>query len=269
MSFYTDRVVFITGASSGIGEALARECARRGAHVVLAARRADRLQKLAAEIQSMGRKALAVECDVTRDGDPERAIAQAVAEFGRIDVAVANAGFGVAGAFDRLTVEDFRRQLETNFFGVLRTAYASLDALKSSRGVLAMVGSVAGHVSIPGNAPYSASKFAVHGIAGALKAELRSHGVGVVLIIPGFVESEIRQVNNQGVLKADARDPVPPMLRMPSHLAARQIASGIARRKREVVVTWHGKGIVFLQRHFAWLVSLLVSSGYRERRPKS
>lgn len=266
MSFYRDRVVFITGASSGIGEALARECARQGAHLVLTARRVERLDKLAAEIEAMGHgKALAIECDVTRDGDVERAVEQAVKQFGRIDVAVANAGFGVGGNLERLSLEDYRRQLETNFFGVLRTVYSCLEPLKQSRGVLALLGSVAGHIGLPGSSAYSASKFAVHGLAASLRTELRPYGVGVVLVTPGFVETEIRQVNNQGVLKPEARDPVPPFLRMPSHLAARQIARGIARRKREQLVTNHARLIVFLQKHFAGPVAFLLSRGYRER----
>ena len=102
MATHAGRVVLITGASAGIGAALARELARDGDHLVLAARREDRLRHLAREIETTGRDALAVACDVTRDGDPERAVAVAVERHGRLDIAVANAGFGVAGRFDEL-----------------------------------------------------------------------------------------------------------------------------------------------------------------------
>jgi short-subunit dehydrogenase len=265
MSFYKDRVVLITGASSGIGEALARQCARDGAHLVLTARRVERLANLASELEALGAQALPVACDVTRDGDLERAVAAAMERFGRIDVAVANAGFGVAGNFERLSIDDYRRQFETNFFGVLRTAKACLGPLKASRGVLALVGSVAGHIPLPGNSPYCASKFAVHALAGALRAELRGQGVAVVLVTPGFVESEIRQVNNQGTHRPDAVDPIPAFLTMPAATAAKQIASGIARRKREQVVTWHGSAAVFLQRHFGGVLAEAVARGYKGR----
>jgi len=125
-------VVFITGASSGIGAALAREYARRGADLALAARRTDRLDALAAELSAQGRRALVLACDVTRDGELEAAVARTRDAFGRIDVVVANAGFGVVGPVERLRLEDYRRQFETNVFGVLRTVYATL-ATSSAR----------------------------------------------------------------------------------------------------------------------------------------
>ena len=118
--------VLITGASSGIGAALAREFARQGADLVLLARRTDRLTALAAELERQGRRALALTGDVTVDGDLERAVAETRAKLGRLDVAVANAGFGVVGPVERLTLDDYRRQFETNVFGVLRTVHAAL-----------------------------------------------------------------------------------------------------------------------------------------------
>ena len=159
-------VVFITGASSGIGEALAREWARRGADLALAARRVDRLERLAAELEAQhARRPLVIPCDVTRDGDLERAVARTLEAFGRLDVAVANAGFGVVGPVASLTLEDYRRQFETNVFGVLRTVYATLPALRASRGRLAIIGSVSGYLGMPGTSAYAMSKFAVRALA--------------------------------------------------------------------------------------------------------
>ena len=161
-----------------------------------------------------GRRALVLACDVTRDGELERAVAQARDALGRIDVVVANAGFGVVGRVDRLTIEDYRRQFETNVFGVLRTIYATLDDLKRTRGRLAILGSVSGHLATPGGSPYAMSKFAVRALAEALRNELSPAGVAVTLLSPGFVESEIRLVDNQGRLKTADRDAVPTWLRM-------------------------------------------------------
>ncbi len=134
MAKLNGKVAFITGASSGIGAAMAREFARRGADVVLLARRWERLEALALEVRARGRKALTIRCDVTVDGDIEAAVEETLAELGRIDWVVANAGFGVAGAVHKLSLEDFRHQFETNVFGVLRTVQATREALIATRG---------------------------------------------------------------------------------------------------------------------------------------
>jgi len=254
MSAFAGQVALITGASSGIGAALARELARGGADLVLAARRVDRLQAVAAEVEGVGRASLVVACDVTVDGDLERAVARARDRFGRLDVVVANAGFGVVGPLASLTLADYRRQFETNVFGVLRTIYATLPELERSRGRLAILGSVSGWLATPGSSPYAMSKFAVRGLAEAIGPELRPRGVSVTLITPGFVDSEIRRVDNQGSFRAEEREPVPAWLVMPAAKAARQIARAIARRRRETVITGHGKIAVFLQRHAPWLL---------------
>jgi NAD(P)-dependent dehydrogenase (short-subunit alcohol dehydrogenase family) len=219
------------------------------------------LLELADELRRAGRQALAVSCDVTEDRAVEGAVEQALAAFGRLDVAVANAGFGVLGPFERLGLDDYRRQFETNVFGVLRTASATLPALRQSRGMLVIVGSVSGHVPTPGTSAYAMSKAAVHALAGVLRAEVRPYGVGVVLVTPGFVESEIRRVDNRGVYHADARDPVPRWLVMPADRGARVIVRAVARRRREVVVTVHGKVVVWLARHFPSLLAYAVERG--------
>jgi short-subunit dehydrogenase len=255
MEAFAGQVAFITGASSGIGAALTRELARQGADVALCARRTDRLETLAWEVESTGRRAVPITGDVTQDGSIEKAAASARQALGKIDIVVANAGFGVSGRFEKLTLDDFRRQFETNVFGVLRTVYATLDDLKRSRGRLVLIGSVAGHLSAPSTSPYSMSKFAVHALAEALGYELKAAGVSVTLVSPGFVESEIRRIDNQGEFHQDAKDEAPAWLVMPAEQAAKQIASAIAQREREVVITFHGKAAVFVQRHMPWLLA--------------
>jgi len=263
---FDGRVALITGASSGIGAALARELAAQGADLALVARRADRIEALAAELRARGRRVLPVRGDVTLDGDIERAAACARTELGRIDIVVANAGFGVAGRIDQLGLDDYRRQFETNVFGVLRTVQATLDDLRRSRGRLVLIGSVAGHVSLPGNSAYGMSKFAVRALAQSLRHELARDGIAVVLISPGYIESEFRQVDNRGVLHPDARDSAHPRLVMPAAAAARQIARAIARGRREQVITRHGKVAVWLSRHCPWLVDLGIRRlGFRGR----
>ena len=221
------QTVLITGASSGIGAGLAREFARQRYGVALVARRLEKREVLASEIRAAGGKVSVHRGDVTVDGS----LAEVVEELARQDVSpaivVANAGFGVVGAAHLLTLDDYRRQFETNVFGVLRTLHETLPALQRTRGRFVIMGSVAGHLSGANSSAYAMSKFAVRALAEALHGELGSLGVGCTLISPGFVDSDIRRVDNRGGLHAGAKDPIPPWLRMPADKAARVMVRGI------------------------------------------
>jgi len=261
------RVALITGASAGIGAAMAREFARRGADLILTARRWERLEALALELRAQGRRAVVVQCDVTVDGDLETAVAQGLETLGRIDYVVANAGFGVAGWFHRRDLDDYRRQFETNVFGVLRTAFATYDALQASRGCFAVMGSVMGHAATPGSSPYAMSKHAVRAFASALRNEWRTRGVAVTFLAPGFIDSEIRQVDNEGRRNPEAPDTIPGWIRMRTDTAARKLVTAVVRRRREAVITFHGKVAVFLSRHTPGLLDLLIRIfGVKSRR---
>ena len=249
-----ERVVFVTGASSGIGEAVAREAAGQGRAVVLAARRLERIDAIATQLEAAGGRALAVGCDVTRGGDLEGAVARALERFGRVDVAVANAGISVNGPLEDLDVEDFRRQLDVNVLGVVRTVKAVLPALRETRGALAIVGSTNGYLSLPGYAPYCASKHAVRALADCLRHELAPAGVSVTHVAPGFVESEIRFMGNDGQPRAGAVDPVPRWLVRSAPRAARQILRAADARRAEAIITGHARLAIFVARHAPWLV---------------
>jgi short-subunit dehydrogenase len=262
------KTVLITGASSGIGAALAREFARRGAHVALVARRRDALDALVARIVDAGGRASAHVGDVTVDGDIARAIGDLGTRGLVPDVVIANAGFGVVGNARKLTLEDYRRQFETNLFGVLRTFKESRGALESRRGRFVVMGSVSGYVSVPGGSAYAMSKFAVRAFAESLHGDLKAAGVGVTLLSPGFVDSDIRRVDNRGGLHAHVNDPVPAWLRMRTDKAARAMANAIERGRREAVITFHGKLIVFFARHFPRLTRWALVRGGRGSRPE-
>jgi short-subunit dehydrogenase len=253
--FFRDKAVLVTGASSGIGEELAWQLSQAGAKLTLAARRKELLENLAQRIAAAGKpRPLVVQCDVTQDGDLQNAVAQAVRQWGKLDVAIANAGFGVVGPLKKLSLEDYRRQFETNVFGVLRTIYAALPEIEKNRGNIAIVGSVSGWTSSPGASPYTMSKFAVRALANSITPELRLSGVKVTLISPGFVASDIRRVDNQGKLQKEAKDPIPAWLVMSTEKAARQMLRAIARGKREAIITGHGKALVFLERFMPWVL---------------
>jgi short-subunit dehydrogenase len=260
--------VLITGASSGIGAGLAREFVRRGLRVVLVARRAEQLEALAKELRAAGGQASAHRGDVTVDGDIARVVAELGAQGVVPDIVVANAGFGVAGNVQRLTLADYQRQIDTNVYGVLRTLYETLDALRAKRGRFVIMGSVAGYISISGSSAYAMSKFAVRALAEALHGDLRGAGVGVTLVSPGYVDSDIRRVDNRGGLHPHVEDPIPGWLRMKTEVAARIMARGILRGRKEVVVTFHARVIIAFTQHLRGLARFLLSRGAVPARPE-
>ena len=234
---------------------MARQLGLQGAKLALTARRKDLLEALAQKIAAQGAaEPVVVECDVTRDGDMERAVAATLQRWGKLDVVIANAGFGVTGALSRLSLEDYRRQFETNVFGVLRTIFAPLKEIEKAKGHIAIVGSVSGWAALPGSSPYAMSKFAVRALANSITPELQRAEVKVTLISPGFVESNIRRVDNQGNFHTGAKDTVPAWLVMNTETAVRQMLRAIARGKREAIITGHGRILVAIERFMPWIL---------------
>jgi NADP-dependent 3-hydroxy acid dehydrogenase YdfG len=196
-----DPVFLITGASSGIGAATARQAAGAGYRMVLAARTRERLADLAEELGGKER-ALAVECDVTEWDQQQTMVEQALSHFGRLDVAFANAGFGGARSFLAESPEMWRSMVLTNVYGAALTIRATMPALKESRGHLLLTGSVAGRRALPGSL-YSATKFAVTAMGEAARLELNDTGVRVTLIEPGMVDTPFFSNRPSNALQAD------------------------------------------------------------------
>ena len=255
---FADKIVWITGAGSGLGRALALECARQGADVAVSGRREDRLAETVAAVEAVGRRGLAVPCDVTDDAAVEAAVAAVIREFGRLHVAVANAGFGVMGRIENLPIEAWHRQFATNVYGAVSTARHALPALRMTGGRLALVASVSSMVAAPKTGPYCASKYALRGIGQTLSLELYGTGVSCTLLHPGFVASEIAQVDNEGHFDGSRPDPRPARLMWSSEAAAKVMVRAIAKRKREYVFTGHGKFAGFLGRHAPGLLHFLL-----------
>jgi short-subunit dehydrogenase len=243
-----------------------RQLCDEGAYVVACARRSEKLAELELEVESCKGEMVAVTCDVTKDGDFEAAAAQARERFGKIDVVIANAGFGVGGKMEALTLEDFRRQHETNLFAVVRALEVTLADLKKSRGCLVMMGSAAGFLSFPGSAPYCMSKAGVHSFAESMHAELAAEGVAVVLLAPGYVDSEIRNVDRSGTYRSEWRDPVPRWLRARTPDAVRKMLRAIHRRKRLQIITVHARLINWMARFFPGLTAFLLRRSASKRK---
>jgi short-subunit dehydrogenase len=254
-SFFRGKSVLITGASSGIGRTLALQLGAAGAKVTLTARRAESLTTLAAEMTSTGSIQPVISiCDVTRDGDPEKAVAAALGAFSGLDVVFANAGFGVVGFFERLELSDYRRQFETNVFGVLRTLKACQTEIARRKGNVVIMGSVAGYCATPGNSPYCMSKFALRALARSITPELARAGVRLTLISPGFVASNIRKVDNSGRFHPEAPEPMPAWILADTQRVCRQILRAVAAGRPEAIVTGHGKLLVAIERFAPWIL---------------
>ena len=197
MSDGDSRVFLITGASSGIGETTARHAAAAGYRVVLAARSTEKLEALAGELGG-----LAVTCDVTEWADQEALVERTLAEYGRIDVAFANAGFGGKRGFKADTPEFWRAMVLTNVYGAALTIRACMDALVETKGHLILTSSLAGRRSLPGSL-YSATKFAVTSMGESARLELNGTGVRVTLIEPGMVDTPFFDERPVGMLEPD------------------------------------------------------------------
>ena len=199
-------VALVTGASSGIGEATARALAARGARVALVARRTERIEKLAKEIAGRGHTALAIEADVTDQGQAIAAVERAVGDFGRLDILVNNAGVMLLGPIAGAPTEEWDRMIDVNLKGLLYTTHAALPHLfkakeDSPRGVADVVNisSVAGRVATAGAGVYNLTKHGVGAVSEALRQEASRHGVRVTIIEPGFVETELQSHNRPEV----------------------------------------------------------------------
>jgi len=203
MSSVSDKVVVVTGASSGIGRATALELARRNAKVACLARRTDRLSDLAKEIKEAGGKSLAIECDVADRAHVNHAVETAVETFGPVDILVANAGVMPLSFMDSCDVDGWDRMIDVNIKGVLYAIAAVLPSmLERECGHIVPVSSVAGRRVMPGAAVYCATKHAVHAIAEGLRSEVATRNIRVTTIAPGFVATELQKgVTDERVLK--------------------------------------------------------------------
>jgi NAD(P)-dependent dehydrogenase (short-subunit alcohol dehydrogenase family) len=249
MSF-SNQVIWITGASSGIGRQLALAFAQDGAWVAVSARRTDLLEELVNEISLAGGKASAFYCDVTCEESIEECVAAIEQLWGRVDVAIANAGFGVVGAVEKLAMEDWTRQFSANVTGLALTAKHAIPHLRKTNGRLVLVGSVSAFIPNPGAGAYGASKAAVHSIGETLQVELAGTGISCTTIHPGFVDSNIARVDNKGHFHPDRKDNRPARLRWPTERAARVMLKAIQKRKKVLVFTMHGKIGVFMGKYF-------------------
>jgi len=253
-----DKVIIITGGSSGIGRACALAFGRAGGKIVINGRNGQKLQEVGAELQAAGIEFLAVAGDVSQEEECCQLIDQTVAKFGRLDVMLNNAGISMRALFQDVELDVIRQLMGINFWGTVYCTKYALPHLLLSKGSVVGVSSIAGFQGLPGRTGYSASKFAMQGFLGALRTETLHQGLHVLVACPGFTASNIRNT----ALAADGRQqgesPREEGKMMTAEEVADRILEATRRRKREVVMTSQGKLAVFLSKWLPGLTDKLV-----------
>jgi len=239
---YKDKVVIITGASSGIGRELAYQLASQGACLALAARNAARLETVCGECQTCGGQALVIPTDVGEKKQCEAVIRQTVERYGRIDVLVNNAGITMWAYFEDLqNLDTFERIMQVNYLGSVYCTYYALPYLKQTRGQIVGISSLTGKTGVPTRSGYAASKHAMAGFFDSLRIELAQSGVSVTMIYPGFVATEVRTRALGADGESLGQSPVRENEVMPVEKCVQLMLKAMQQRKRELVMTFRGQ----------------------------
>ena len=242
------KIIIITGASSGIGEAMARLYARMGAKVVLGARNELKLAQLVQSIRSEGGCALYVVTDVTQESDCRRLVERAVETFGGVDVLICNAGISMRAIFDDVDTKVLHCVMDVNFWGTVYCSKFALPYLQKSKGSLVGISSVAGLHGLPGRTGYSASKFAMTGLLETIRIENLKKGLHVMVACPGFTASNVRYSALTADGSAQGETPREESKMMTAEEVARIVADGIAKRKRLCIMDFEGRATHLLNR---------------------
>jgi short-subunit dehydrogenase len=253
-----DKVVIITGASSGIGRALAFEFAKEGAVISAAARSRDKLSRLKEEIEKSGNRIIVVPTDVSKEADCKNLIDKTVAEYGRIDILVNNAGISMRALFQDVNLSVIKQLMDINFWGTVYCTKFALSHLLSAKGSLVGVSSIAGYKGLPGRTGYSASKFAMQGFLEVVRTENLKKDLHVLIACPGFTTSNIRNTALAADGSQQGESPRNEEKMMSAEEVARRIVNAIIKRKRTLILTSQGKLTVWLNKFFPSLMDKLV-----------
>ena len=267
-NLFKDKVVIVTGASSGIGEAVAREFARNGSKVVLAARRVEKLANIVRQIISGGFEADFIKTDVSIEEDCRKLVDYTITKYGTVNILVNNAGISMRASFTDVELNVLHRLMNVNFWGTVYCTKYALPYLIENKGSLVGVSSVAGFHGLPGRTGYSASRFAIHGFLETIRIENLHKGLHVMVIAPGFTTTEIRIHALTANGDEQGESPKDEHLLMPPEYVARWVLKGIRKKKRNKLLTWDGRLTALFQRIVPQFVDWVY---YREmaREPKS
>lgn len=260
-----NKVVIVTGASSGIGEALVRNYTARGAKIVLAARNIDKLQSLARDVMLFDNQMLCVKTDVSKENDCRQLIEHTIEKFGRIDILINNAGISMRALFEKTELPVIKHLMDVNFWGTVYCTKFALPYLLKTKGSVAAVSSIAGYKGLPGRTGYSASKFAIHGFLEVLRIENMKKGLHVLTACPGFTASNIRNTALAADGSQQGESPRDEEKMMTAEDVAERIAHAIDKRKPRLTLTFQGKLTVWLNKFFpAWVDKLVYNHMAKE-----
>ena len=257
-SNYINKVVIITGASSGIGKACAFEFARQGAKVVLASRKENELKKIEDEIKKQGGDTIFVKTDVRKIEDCENLIEKTVEKYNRIDVLINNAGISMRANFEDTDLSVIKELMDTNFYGAVYCTKFALPYLLKQKGSLIGISSITGLTPLPGRTGYAASKHAMDGFLNTLRLENIKKGLHVLIVHPGFTSSNIRKAALTKNGTPQKETPRNEGKMMSSEKVAQIIARATVKKEKDLILTREGKLVVWLHKNFPSLTDRII-----------
>lgn len=246
-AYFKDKVIIVTGASSGIGLAAAKLFGSYGAKVVMAARSLEKMEAMAPEV---GKEVLCVKCDVSVEEDCKALIEKTVERFGRIDILVNNAGLSMRAMFRDLDLVVIKRLMDVNFWGTVYCTKYALPYLLEAKGQVVGVISIAGYSALPARCAYSSSKYAIRGFLDTLRIEHLKDGLNVLVFAPGYTESNVRNAALVADGSAQGKTPLEEGKLMSAERCAEYLAKGLRKHKSELILTTLGKATVWMHRRF-------------------
>jgi dehydrogenase/reductase SDR family protein 7B len=253
-----DKVIIITGASSGIGKALAFECGKRGGKIILCARNEQNLNKAGEELKKENVEFILVKADVSQESDCRKLIEKTIEKYGRIDILINNAGISMRALFQDVDLKVLHRLMDTNFWGTVYCSKYALPHLLKTKGSLVGISSIAGYKGLPGRTGYTASKAAMQGLLDVIRMENLKKGLHVLVACPGFTASNIRNVALSKDGSSQGETPLDEGKLMTAEQVASEIAEAIDKRKRTLLLSMQGRLTILINKFFPSLMDKVV-----------